>query len=243
MKHIFAATVLSLAAAGAFAQTANSGANSGSNSSSGSVAGANVSDIGNSAARSNSNSAALSGSTSIASTGNQTVNSRNQQGQQQQQGQINGQSVDFTSINNGADSVRTVGNPGAVSYGMSFSQYNCANTAAIGGGWLGGVLQLGGPLESGPCNARANASALFQMAQTLAATDPQRSARLYDAAILLIGNSTPATQQALQTAGVREWHQQSSENQPEKPSTSLTQNCPGNYCGSDPFVKKRLGLQ
>jgi hypothetical protein len=241
MKHIFAATVLSLAAAGAFAQTANSGANSGSNSNSNSTAGAIVSDIGSS--RANSNSGALSGSNSSATTGNQTVNSRNQQGQQQQQGQINGQNVEFTSINNGSDQVKTVGNPGAVSYGVSFSQYNCANTAAIGGGWLGGVLQLGGPLESGPCNARANASALFQMAQALAATDPQRSARLYDAAILLIGNSTAATQQALQTAGVKEWHQQSSENQPGKQPTTLSQNCPGNYCGNDPLVKARMGLQ
>jgi hypothetical protein len=243
MKQIFAVTLLSLAASGAFAQTANSGANSGSNSSSGSIAGANVSDIGNSSARANSSSGALSGSLSSARTGDQTVNSRNQQAQQQQQGQVNGQSVEFTSINNGSDSVKTVGNPGAVSYGVSFSQYNCANTAAIGGGWLGGVLQLGGPLESGPCNARANASALFQMAQSLAATDPKRSAQLYNAAILLIGNSTAATQQALQTAGVSEWKPDQKSSDATPAHTTLSQNCPANYCGNDPLIKARLGIQ
>jgi hypothetical protein len=236
MKQIIVATLLSLAAASAFAQSATAGANSGSNS--GALSSASVSDIGNS--RANSNSGALSGSTATARTGDQSVNSSN--GQQQQQGQISGQSVTFNSTS--SDSVKTTGAPGAVSYGVSFSQFNCANTAAIGGGWLGGVLQLGGPLESGPCNARANAAALFQMAQTLVTTDPQRAAQLYKAAILLIGNSTTATQQALQTAGVKEWNpepEKHSENQ-QRP-VSLTQNCPANYCGNDPLIKARLGIQ
>ena len=101
--------------------------------------------------------------------------------------------------------VKTVGNPGSVSYGVSFSQFNCANTAAAGVGWLGGVIQLGGGLESAPCNDRANASALFQIAGVLAPSNATLSSQLYHAAILLIGNSTKETRDALARAGVSDW--------------------------------------
>jgi hypothetical protein len=103
------------------------------------------------------------------------------------------------------EDIKTVGNPGAVSYGVSFSQFNCANTAAVGAGWLGGVFQLGGGLESSPCNDRANASALFQIAGALAPSNATLSSQLYHAAILLIGNSTRETKQALAQAGVADW--------------------------------------
>lgn len=103
------------------------------------------------------------------------------------------------------EDIKTVGNPGAVSYGVSFSQFNCANTAAVGAGWLGGVFQLGGGLESSPCNDRANASALFQIAGALAPSNGQLSSQLYHAAILLIGNSTKETKAALAQAGVADW--------------------------------------
>jgi hypothetical protein len=105
------------------------------------------------------------------------------------------------------EDIKTVGNPGAVSYGVSFSQFNCANTAAAGVGWLGGVFQLGGGLESSPCNDRANASALFQIAGALAPSNAMLSSKLYHAAILLIGNSTKETRKALEQAGVADWVQ------------------------------------
>lgn len=101
--------------------------------------------------------------------------------------------------------VKTVGTPGSMSLGISFSQYNCANSAGGGVGFMGGVIQIGGGMESDPCNARANASAFFQIAQTLATSNPALSAQLYHAAILLIGNSTKSTTEALKTAGVADW--------------------------------------
>lgn len=214
MKTLIVMTALFLACGSAFAQEAD--ANAGSQS--------------------------ASGSTSVLNGGN--LNSTNAQGQKQQQGQTNqnGQEVMLNQTSNANDQLKTVGSPGAVSYGVAFSQFNCANTAAIGGGWLGGVFQLGGPLESGPCNARANAAALFQLSQSLESTDPVRSSQLFNAAILLLGNSTSATQEALQTAGVKEWSKspepQSSAN--GIPPPTLTQLCPGNYCGSDPIVKQRM---
>ncbi|MGF6792749.1 hypothetical protein [Paraburkholderia sp. 35.1] len=103
------------------------------------------------------------------------------------------------------ETLKTVGNPGAASYGVSFSQFNCANTAAVGAGWLGGVFQLGGGVESSPCNDRANASALFQIAGALQTTNAALSSQLYHAAILLIGNSTKETREALAQAGVSDW--------------------------------------
>ena len=101
--------------------------------------------------------------------------------------------------------VKTVGTPGSMSLGISFSQYNCANSAGGGVGFMGGVIQIGGGMESDPCNARANASAFFQIAQTLATSNPALAAQLYHAAILLIGNSTKSTTDALKTAGVADW--------------------------------------
>jgi hypothetical protein len=103
------------------------------------------------------------------------------------------------------ESVKTVGNPGAMSFGVSFSQYNCANTAGVGVGFLGGAVSIGAGMESAPCNARANASALFSIAQAVATTNPQLSSQLFHAAILLIGNSTGSTKEALQSAGVADW--------------------------------------
>jgi hypothetical protein len=103
------------------------------------------------------------------------------------------------------EDLKTTGNPGAMSFGVSFSQYNCANTAGGGVGFMGGVVQIGGGLESTPCNDRANASAFFQIAQTLATSNPQLSAQLFHAAILLVGNSTKDTQAALAAAGVSDW--------------------------------------
>jgi hypothetical protein len=216
MKKILVTSALALACVSAFAQSA---AISGSNSSAGSVSGA------------------------TASGGTNQVGVNTQQGQQQQEQQQVGQTVNFNST--GSNQMKTVGNPGAVSYGVSFSQYNCANTAAIGGGWLGGVLQLGGPLESGPCNARANASALFQLSQALATSNPAKSAQLFNAAVLLLGNSTTATQQALQTAGVKDWNPSEPSQHSDAPSSPavMSQNCPGGYCGTDPLVRARLGLQ
>jgi hypothetical protein len=101
--------------------------------------------------------------------------------------------------------VTSVGNAGSSSYGVSFSQYNCASTAGAGVGFMGGAFQFGVGKESDPCNARANASAIFAIAQTLAATNPTLAAQLFHAAILLIGNSTKDTQTALTTAGVNDW--------------------------------------
>jgi hypothetical protein len=101
--------------------------------------------------------------------------------------------------------VKSVGTPGSMSLGISFSQYNCANSAGGGVGFMGGVIQIGGGMESDPCNARANASAFYQIAQTLATSNPTLSAQLYHAAILLIGNSTKSTKEALSVAGVADW--------------------------------------
>jgi hypothetical protein len=120
-----------------------------------------------------------------------------------------------------------VGNPGAVSYGVSFSQFNCANTAAVGAGWLGGVFQLGGGVESSPCNDRANASALFQIAGALAPSNATLSSQLYHAAILLIGNSTSETKRALQQAGVADWVQPVAPLPPDVASAGATE--PSDY--------------
>jgi hypothetical protein len=256
---LIAVSVLMLACSGAWAQTTTSGSESGSSSTATGVGvgGTNsnvVSNTGSSQAGANSVSSSgansslngqITGATggNASSSANNHVSNNQGQNQKQAQDQVNGQTVNFNSTS--ADSVKTVGTPGAVSYGVSFSQFNCANTAAVGGGWLGGVLQLGGPLESGPCNARANAAALFQMSQALATSDPTKSAQLFNAAVLLIGNSTSSTQSALQTAGVKEWNPQSgpapSSSIPSSPA--VAQNCPGNYCGNDPIVKARLGVQ
>lgn len=103
------------------------------------------------------------------------------------------------------ESIETVGSPGSMSYGVSFSQFNCANTAGVGAGFMGGAFQIGIGKESNPCNDRANASALYQIATTLAPTNAPLSAQLYHAAILLIGNSTSDTQAALSAAGVSDW--------------------------------------
>ena len=103
--------------------------------------------------------------------------------------------------------IKNVGTPGSMSLGISFSQYNCANSAGGGVGFMGGVIQIGGGMESDPCNARANASAFFQIAQIVAPLDPVLAKQLYHAAILLVGNSTKSTKEALQVAGVADWTQ------------------------------------
>jgi len=123
------------------------------------------------------------------------------------------------------ESVQTVGNPGAVSYGVSFSQFNCANTASLGAGFLGGVFQFGGGVESQPCNDRANASALFQIAGALQTSNAALAAQLYRASILLIGNSTKETQAALKQAGVADWQEPA----PTAPATSAATYGPREY--------------
>ena len=62
---------------------------------------------------------------------------------------------------------------------------------------MGGVIGIGGGMESDPCNARANASAFFRIAQIVAPLDPVLAKQLYHAAILLVGNSTKNLQEYL----------------------------------------------
>ncbi|WP_395066121.1 hypothetical protein [Paraburkholderia silvatlantica] len=203
MKNVLLLSVLALACCNANAQTSSSTSDSAAQA--GAQAGATA--VGGGAATSASQGGAGgSGGTGTASS-NVTVNlgstdpsSAGQTSNAQQAG-----SGTTTQIK---ESIKTVGNPGAASYGVSFSQYNCANTAAAGVGWLGGVFQLGGGVESGPCNDRANASALFQIAGALQTSNGALSSQLYHAAILLIGNSTRETREALAQAGVADWQPQ-----------------------------------
>ncbi len=145
--------------------------------------------------------------------------------------------------------VKTVGNPGAMSFSSAFSQYNCANTGGIGGGWLGGALNIGGPIESGPCNARANAAALMSMATMYPDGDPMKR-KLLDAAVRLVGDSTGATAAALQKAQVDFFTTQMAK-APANPAITppgmvpqvpTISNVPGVYVGNDPIVMQRLGI-
>jgi len=226
MKKTIVLTTLALATMTAFGQTADSG--SSSNSTSGSTSGALAvggglsnatlnSTIGgnrnaNANRNTNTNTARGGNGGNAANTSNVTVNLGSAAGDPSGTG-ANAQPVANAQDPLGSagnpqtihENIKSVGNPGAMSFGVSFSQYNCANTAGAGVGFMGGVVQLGGGLESAPCNARANASAFFQIAQTLAQSNPQLSAQLFHAAILLIGNSTKDTQSALAAAGVSDW--------------------------------------
>lgn len=213
MKQILIATALALAAAHSFAQTANtstssetsSGAQAGSMAIGGGAVNATIGGNtnrntarggagGNGSASSNVtvNLGSTSGDPSSASDPTRSATAAAQQVAQQPKGTYK-------------ESIETVGNPGSMSYGVSFSQYNCANTAGVGAGFMGGAFQIGVGKESNPCNARANAAALFSIAQTLATSNQQLSAQLYHAAILLIGNSTSETREALAAAGVSDW--------------------------------------
>lgn len=139
--------------------------------------------------------------------------------------------------------LKTVGNPAAMSLAASFSQYNCANSGGIGGGWLGGALSIGGPLESGPCNARANAAALVGLASALPNEDPMKR-QLIDAAIRLIGESTSATAAALKQANVGFFTTVVAKT-PASPAVQVPSlvNVPGVYVGNDPIVMNRMGLK
>lgn len=142
------------------------------------------------------------------------------------------------------ETLKTTGNPGSMSFATSFSQFNCANSGGIGAGWLGGVFNIGGPLESGPCNARANANALAVLAQAVPADNPLRG-QLVEAAIRLIANSTSATMDALKDSNVAFFtpkvEPKTTDVQPGA-ETSSTKPA-GAYAGTDPLVISRMGLQ
>lgn len=202
MKRILVLSALALAT-GAYAQTATTN----------SAAQSSAMGIGGGAATSSSmggaGGAGGNGSGGAASS-NVTVNLANPSGDPSAtdpnaQRSANAQQVPSGGSDTIRERITTVGSPGSMSYGVSFSQYNCANTAGLGVGFMGGAFQLGGGHESDPCNARANASALFSIAQAVATTNPSLSAQLFHAAILLVGNSTSATQAALSAAGVSDW--------------------------------------
>jgi len=217
MKKILMATALAMVAGATFGQTANSGA--GATSNSGAVGTATAvgggmssssmsSTIGGSAA--SARGGAGGNSTAAGGTSAVTVNFTSGSGASDPSsgtgaGQTAAAQIPGDPTTHIKESIQTVGNPGAVSYGVSFSQYNCANTASVGAGFLGGVFQFGGGVESNPCNARANASALFTLAQGMASSNAEMSARLYRAAVLLIGHSTKATEDALAEAGVSDF--------------------------------------
>src|SRR5215469_6690962 len=203
MKKTILMTTLALAAVTAFGQTATSGSDS--NSTSGSTSGAlavggglGTSTLNSTIGNRNSNTARGGAGGNGSATNSVTVNLGSAGDPSSGTGSgaqpvANAQDPVGSSSNPYHENIKTVGNPGAMSFGVSFSQYNCANTAGAGVGFMGGVVQLGGGLESAPCNARANASAFFQIAQTLAQSNPALSSQLFHAAILLIGNSTKDT--------------------------------------------------
>jgi hypothetical protein len=218
MKKLFLLTTLALATATAFAQTAD--VDQSSRTSSAATSGATA--IGGGAASINSNiggSRSFSGGGAGGAGGNGsggaatsavTVNlgstSGDPSGGTSAQPVANAQQVPNSQPTGTLkERIETVGNAGSSSFGVSFSQYNCASTAGAGVGFMGGAFQFGVGKESDPCNARANAAALFSIAQTLAPTNAPLSAQLYHAAILLIGNSTKDTKEALTAAGVTDW--------------------------------------
>lgn len=215
MKQLLIATALALAAAHSFAQTANTSTSSetSSGAQAGSMAiggGAVNATIGGSTNRNTARGGA--GGNGVASS-NVTVNLGSTSGDPSSSDPTSRSATPVANAQQGTsqpsgtfkESIQTVGSPGSMSYGVSFSQYNCANTAGVGAGFMGGAFQIGVGKESNPCNARANAAALFSIAQTLATSNQQLSAQLYHAAILLIGNSTSETREALAAAGVSDW--------------------------------------
>lgn len=223
MKKLLVSTAMGLSCCAAWAQTANSGAmaDSTSNTQSSALAvGGGLSSATNASTNRNSNSARGGNSSANGGNSNVTVNLGSAAGDPSGSGAQPNSAAQLDP--NGTtthikESIQTVGNPGAVSYGVSFSQYNCANTASVGAGFLGGVFQFGGGVESNPCNARANASALFTLAQGLATSNADMSAKLYRAAVLLIGHSTKATEDALAEAGVSDFMPQTAAAAPVAP--------------------------
>jgi hypothetical protein len=223
MKKLFLLTTLGLAAATAFAQTndvppllgTSSAAKSGASAIGGGAGTANLnSSIGGSRSVSGGGAGGAGGNgQGGAANSNVTVNLGSTSGDPSSgtgasaQPVANAQQVPSQQPSGTLkERIESVGNPGSSSYGVSFSQYNCASTAGAGVGFMGGAFQFGVGKESDPCNARANAAALFSIAQTLATTNSQLSAQLYHAAILLIGNSTKDTKEALTAAGVTDWN-------------------------------------
>lgn len=215
MKQLLVTSMMALAISSAYAQTSDStstsGSTSGANAGSMAIGGGAVSaTIGGNTNRNTARGGAGGNGTGGAASSNVTVNLGSTSGDDPTSRAAtpvaNAQQAG-TSQPSGTykERIETVGSPGSMSYGVSFSQYNCANTAGVGAGFMGGAFQIGVGKESDPCNARANAAALFSIAQTLATANAQLSAQLYHAAILLIGNSTKETQAALSAAGVSDW--------------------------------------
>jgi hypothetical protein len=204
MKHILVVTALGLVFAQAHAQSSQTTSTTQSNSMGiGGGASSSVSQGGAGGSGGNGSGGAATSAVTVnlgASTGSGDPSSDPNASRS-----ANAQQTPTSSTTDLHERVTTVGNPGSSSYGVSFSQYNCASTAGAGVGFMGGAFQFGVGKESDPCNARANAAALFSIAQTLATSNPSLSAQLFRAAILLVGNSTGATKEALATAGVTDF--------------------------------------
>jgi hypothetical protein len=218
MRKVLFGTVLALAASATFAQSSANTNSSAQTSSMGIGGGAAQAGL-SSDIRSIAGGGA--GGTAQANGGDPTAAVILNMGSDGTQGAANAQqgSGGGTTTTNVNSKVKTVGTPGSMSLGISFSQYNCANSAGGGVGFMGGVVQIGGGMESDPCNARANASAFYQIAQTLATSNPDLAKQLYHAAILLIGNSTKSTKEALQMAGVPDWAVGTGNSAPAAPPT------------------------
>jgi hypothetical protein len=218
MRKVLIGTVLAVAAGAAFAQSSantNSSAQTSSMGIGGGAAQAGLSsDIRSVAGGGAGGTAQANGGDPTAAVILNMGTSGTQGTAAAQQGSGGGETT--TNVNS---KVKSVGTPGSMSLGISFSQYNCANSAGGGVGFMGGVVQIGGGMESDPCNARANASAFYQIAQTLATSNPDLAKQLYHAAILLIGNSTKSTKEALQTAGVPDWAVGTGSSAPAAPPT------------------------
>lgn len=100
----------------------------------------------------------------------------------------------------GADSVKTVGNAPALGFGVSFSSDNCASTAGVSGGWLGGSLGVAAAFDKESCVDLRTYERLQQGAAS--ETDPDMKRNLKDASYEVLAEISPAIRGILSRRGV-----------------------------------------
>lgn len=100
----------------------------------------------------------------------------------------------------GADQVKTVGNAPALGFGVSFSTDNCYSTAGASGGWLGGALGFGVPIEGMSCTFLRVYERLQQGAAS--ETDPEMKRDLKDASYEVLAEVNPKIRAILSRRGV-----------------------------------------
>lgn len=100
----------------------------------------------------------------------------------------------------GADSVKTTGNAPALGFGVSFSSDNCASTAGVSAGWLGGSAGVGVPVDHESCLMLRT----YERLQQGAASEPDHEMRrnLKDASYEVLAEISPKIRGILSRRGV-----------------------------------------